>query len=356
MRTHKYFGWLPFPTWHMHGESTLYTEAFQWDDFQPASVEDKKRFAEKRPDYSFWRDACKRIAGNPVALGSIAVLASLFAFAFIGPLFFENDYATQLRGMENLSPSLHFPFGTDNLGHDMLVRTMFGTRVSLSVGLSAGLITLVIGTIYGSVSGYFGGKIDDVMMRYVEFVYSVPDILVVLLISVVLRQPLINWFNNSDSQIVKSFALIGPGLIAVFIAFGLLYWVGMARIIRGQVMALKEQEYVAAARALGATGAAIIARHILPNCISQIIVTTCLQIPTAIFLESFLSFLGLGVSAPMTSLGSLSADAVNSIYSYPERLLIPSAILSIMIFSLNLISDALRDALDPYLKNQNYYV
>ncbi len=350
MRIQKFFGRMPFPTWHMNTESASFQSVFRGDDFEPASLEEKEGFV-KKTDSSYWRDTGKRIVKNPVAMASVYVIAALFVFAFIGPLFFENDYTTQLRGMENLSPSWNFPFGTDNLGRDMLVRTMFGTRVSLIVGLSASLIVLVIGSVYGSVSGYFGGKLDDAMMRFVEFVYSVPDILVILLISVVLRQPLINWFNNSSSQLVKSFVVLGPGLIAIFIAFGLLYWVGMARIIRGQVMAIKNLDYVVAARALGATGPSIIVKHILPNCISQIIVMACLQIPTAIFLESFLSFLGLGVSAPMTSLGSLAADAINSIYSYPERLFIPSVILSIMILSLNLFSDALRDALDPYLKN-----
>jgi oligopeptide transport system permease protein len=165
-----------------------------------------------------------------------------------------------------------------------------------------------------------------------------------------LKPALSDWFNTSTSGIAKALSILGPSLIAIFMAFGLLYWVGMARIIRGQVLMLKEQEYVTAAKALGASGSRVIRRHLLPNCIGQIIVTTCLQIPSAIFLESFLSFLGVGVSAPLTSLGSMASDALGGMYTYTYRLLIPATILSLLILSLNLFGDGLRDALDPRLK------
>jgi oligopeptide transport system permease protein len=227
---------------------------------------------------------------------------------------------------------------------------MFGTRVSLIVGITASLIVLIIGSIYGAISGYFGGRVDDIMMRIVELIYSVPDVLVVLLLSTALKPALNEWFNTSDSALAESLSVLGPSLIAIFIAFGLLYWVSMARIIRGQVLMLKEQEYVTAARALGASSFRIIRRHLLPNCIGQIIVTTCLEIPTAIFLESFLSFLGVGVSAPLTSLGSMASDALGGMYTYTYRLLIPATLLSVMILALNLFGDGLRDALDPRLK------
>jgi oligopeptide transport system permease protein len=174
--------------------------------------------------------------------------------------------------------------------------------------------------------------------------------LVVLLLSTILKVPIATMFNNTSNGFVKGLAVLGPGLIAIFIAFGLLYWVGMARIVRGQILMLKGNEFVTAARALGATGPWIIRKHLLPNCIGQLIVTTCLQIPSAIFLESFLSFLGVGVSAPMTSLGSLASDALGGIYSYTYRLVIPAVILSALILSLNLFGDGLRDALDPKLK------
>ena len=175
--------------------------------------------------------------------------------------------------------------------------------------------------------------------------------LVVLLIATALKPILTDYINSPGGGPLKSFVnVLGPNLISMFIAFGLLYWVTMSRIIRGQVLQLKQQEYVTAARALGASGGRIIRRHLLPNCIGQIVVTTCLQIPSAIFLESFLSYLGVGVSAPLPSLGSMATDALSGMYTYTYRLIVPSVILSIMILAFNLFGDGLRDALDPKLK------
>ena len=241
-------------------------------------------------------------------------------------------------------------FGTDMYGRDILVRVMYGARVSMSVGVFAAILVLVIGALYGAISGYCGGKVDAVMQRIVELIYSVPEMLVVLLIATALK-PILTEFVNSGSGPLKSFVgVLGPNLISLFIAFGMLYWVTMSRIIRGQVLQLKQQEYVTAARALGASGGRIIRRHLLPNCIGQIVVTTCLQIPSAIFLESFLSYLGVGVSAPLPSLGSMATDALSGMYTYTYRLIVPSVILSIMILAFNLFGDGLRDALDPKLK------
>ena len=242
-------------------------------------------------------------------------------------------------------------FGTDMYGRDILVRVMYGARVSMSVGVFAAILVLVIGALYGAISGYFGGKVDAVMQRIVELIYAVPEMLVVLLIATALKPILTDYVNSSGTSPLKSFVnVLGPNLISMFIAFGLLYWVTMSRIIRGQVLQLKQQEYVTAARALGASGGRIIRRHLLPNCIGQIVVTTCLQIPSAIFLESFLSYLGVGVSAPLPSLGSMATDALSGMYTYTYRLIVPSVILSIMILAFNLFGDGLRDALDPKLK------
>ena len=203
-------------------------------------------------------------------------------------------------------------FGTDMYGRDILVRVMYGARVSMSVGVFAAILVLVIGALYGAISGYCGGKVDAVMQRIVELIYAVPEMLVVLLIATALKPILTDYVNSSGTSPLKSFVnVLGPNLISMFIAFGLLYWVTMSRIIRGQVLQLKQQEYVTAARALGASGGRIIRRHLLPNCIGQIVVTTCLQIPSAIFLESFLSYLGVGVSAPLPSLGSMATDALS---------------------------------------------
>ena len=242
-------------------------------------------------------------------------------------------------------------FGTDMYGRDILVRVMYGARVSMSVGVFAAILVLVIGALYGAISGYCGGKVDAVMQRIVELIYAVPEMLVVLLIATALKPILTDYVNSSGTSPLKSFVnVLGPNLISMFIAFGLLYWVTMSRIIRGQVLQLKQQEYVTAARALGASGGRIIRRHLLPNCSGQIVVTTCLQIPSAIFLESFLSYLGVGVSAPLPSLGSMATDALSGMYTYTYRLIVPSVILSIMILAFNLFGDGLRDALDPKLK------
>ena len=242
-------------------------------------------------------------------------------------------------------------FGTDMYGRDILVRVMYGARVSMSVGVFAAILVLVIGALYGAISGYCGGKVDAVMQRIVELIYAVPEMLVVLLIATALKPILTDYVNSSGTSPLKSFVnVLGPNLISMFIAFGLLYWVTMSRIIRGQVLQLKQQEYVTAARAVGASGGRIIRRHLLPNCIGQIVVTTCLQIPSAIFLESFLSYLGVGVSAPLPSLGSMATDALSGMYTYTYRLIVPSVILSIMILAFNLFGDGLRDALDPKLK------
>ena len=255
--------------------------------------------------------------------------------------------AKQLKMVKKVFPHV---FGTDSVGRDIMARTMYGARVSIMIGIVSALIVLVIGSIYGAVSGISGGKVDFIMMRIVELIYSVPEVLIVLLLQVVLKDPLQNWFDTSESQIVHALSTLGAGIISIFITFALLYWVTMARIIRGQVLQLKASEYVTAATALGASKGRIIKRHLLPNCVGPLVITTCLQIPSAIFLESFLSFLGLGVSALMASLGSLCSDALATITLYPYRLLYPAITLTIIVLSLNLVGDGLRDALDPRLK------
>ncbi len=242
-------------------------------------------------------------------------------------------------------------FGTDSQGRDLMARCMYGARVSIIIGVVAALIVLVIGSLYGSIAGFCGGKVDFVMMRVVDIIYSVPEVLIVLLLQVVLKDPLQTWFDTSTFPLVQALSNLGVGIVSIFITFALLYWVGLSRIIRGQVLMLKEQEYVTAATVLGASSTRIIRRHLLPNCVGQLIISTCLQIPSAIFLESFLSYLGLGVSAPMASLGSLCSDAKETFLLFPYRLLFPALLLTAIVLTLNLIGDGLRDALDPRLKN-----
>ena len=295
---------------------------------------------------------------------SLVVVILIFILSFIVPQFYPYKYEQQIKGSNSLAPFEYseaeqeaiangedvFPhiLGTDQLGRDYAIRVMMGSRVSLTVGLVASAIILLIGSIYGSIAGFFGGWVDMVMMRIVDIIHTVPDVLIVILLATVLNYPLKELAMKPGFEWI---GLIGVNLISIFVVFALLYWVGMARIVRSQIMILKEQEYVTAARALGASNVRIIKKHLLTNCIGTLIVTTTLQIPSSIFTESFLSFLGLGVNAPMPSLGSLASAALNGLQSYPYRLFAPAIMISVIILSFNLLGDGLRDAFDPKLKN-----
>jgi oligopeptide transport system permease protein len=224
---------------------------------------------------------------------------------------------------------------------------MVGSRVSMTVGLVASALILLIGSVYGAVAGYFGGKVDMVMMRIVDILYTIPDILVIILLAQVLEYPLMALGKMPGFGWIRS---MGPNMVSMFIVFALLYWVGMARIVRGQIMVLKQNEYVTAARAMGASDRRIIGKHLITNCIGTLIVTTTLQIPSSIFTESFLSFLGLGVQAPTPSLGSLASNALNGLQTFPEKLFAPAFMIFVIILSFNLLGDGLRDAFDPKMK------
>lgn len=218
--------------------------------------------------------------------------------------------------------------GTDSLGRDIWIRILYGARISLLVGLVASLVNLIIGVIYGGISAYEGGKVDNIMMRIVDIINSVPSLLIVILLMVVIK----------------------PGLQTIIITIGLIYWVGMARLVRGQVLSLKEQEFVLAARTIGVSKFKIIMKHLIPNAMGPIIVSLTMSIPSAIFTESFLSFIGLGVSAPMASWGTLANDALGGIRSYPYQLVAPAVAIAITMFAFNFLGDGLRDALDPRLR------
>ena len=334
------------------------------EDFLPASADEKKDLIVMRESTTYWKDAMQRFRKNKVAMAAFVVIILVMIYAFIAPSFYPYQYDEQIRGSEDLRPMQYsqmeqqkiaagqkvFPhlFGTDKFGRDINIRTMIGARISLLVGLIASFLVLIIGSIYGAIAGFFGGKVDMVMMRIVDIIYSVPDILIIILLQVSLKAPLDLLFDSNPA--FAGLQRVGVGLISIFITFSLLYWVNMARIVRGQIMTLKEQEFVTAARALGASNRRIIMKHLLPNCLGTLIVTTTLQIPSAIFTEAFLSFIGLGVAAPMASLGSLASDAVSGITSYAYRLVVPSVAISLIILSFNLFGDGLRDAFDPKLK------
>ncbi len=332
------------------------------EDFISASNEEKESLVVMRESVNFWKDGLRRLRKNKIAMVSFAFVVFIMIFAYILPAFWPYSYDEQIKYSENLAPFEYgkkelarieegekvFPHicGTDKLGRDYAVRLMFGTRISLTVGLMCAALVLIIGATYGAVAAFAGGWVDNIMMRITDIMYTIPDILLIILLSMIIREPL-----KTLSQSMEWMQKVGPNLIAIFIVFALLYWVSMARITRSQVLVLKESEYVTAARALGANKSRIIRKHLLTNCIGTLIVTTTLQIPSAIFTESYLSFLGLGVAAPMPSLGSLATDAVKGMNTFPHLLLLPAVIISVVILAFNLFGDGLRDAFDPKLKN-----
>ena len=338
------------------------------DCFAPATEAEKEYMVQMRPSSTFFKDGVKRLKKNKVALVSFFVIIIVTLSSIILPMFWPYRYDQMLgvtpgrpvnASYNNLAPFQYgekemermangekiFPhiFGTDAQGRDYFIRVVYGARISLAVGFFASLIVLVIGLTVGSVAGYCGGKVDIIIMRIVDIIYSLPDMLMIILLSTVMKEALAPVIEGTI------LAKLGVNMISLFIVFGLLYWVSMARQIRGQILSLREQEYVLAAQATGARGKWIILKHLLPNCISVVVISTALQIPSAIFTESYLSFLGLGVNAPMPSLGSLASDALNGMNSYPYRLVIPAIVISLIVLSLNLFGDGLRDAFDPKL-------
>ena len=338
------------------------------DSFIPATAEDKEYIVQMRESSTFFKDGVKRLLKNKVATLSLIIVIIITLSAILLPMFWPYAYDQQLGitpgkpvdpSYANLAPFEYgrteearmeagekiFPhvFGTDSAGRDYFIRVVYGARISLAVGFFASIIVLMIGLFIGSVSGYVGGKLDMIIMRVVDIIYSLPDMLMVILLAAMLGPRI--------EELVEGTSLekIGANIISLFVVFALLYWVSMSRLIRGQILSLREQEFVLASKATGAKGSWVIKKHLIPNCISVVIISTALQIPSAIFTESYLSFLGLGVNAPMPSLGSLASDALNGMSSYPYRLVIPAIVISLIVLSLNLFGDGLRDAFDPKL-------
>lgn len=296
--------------------------------FEPLPQAGQEASSLNRRPVSYWGDVWMRLRRNRLAMAGLVIIGLLVFLALIGPYLSGHTYYDQDLKLVNNPPNATYWFGTDFLGRDLFTRVWYGARISLLIGVVTAIISFAIGVTYGGLSGYLGGKADEMMMRFVEILASVPFLLWVILLMV----------------------LMEPGLQAIFIALGATTWLTMARIVRGQVLALKEQEYVLAARVMGARSWRILTRHLVPNTMGPIIVTMTLMVPEAIFTEAWLSFLGLGVSAPMSSWGMLANEGLEGLRNYPWQLFFPALFISLTMLAFNFVGDGLRDALDPRLR------
>lgn len=332
------------------------------DRFQPAIIDSAKSEEINKPSLTFWQDAWMRVRKNKGALASLIVMVLLVLMAFIGPLISGKEFDTQkvshnnlpprIQGLENISwlpfdgvkvnkagkeinmyevkkVDEYYWFGTDALGRDLFTRTWKGTQISLYIALLAALIDMIIGVAYGAVSGYYGGRLDNVMQRITEVLVGIPTMIVVILMILVLQ----------------------PGIISITVALTITGWVGMARVVRAQVLKLKEQEFVLASKTLGNSDGKIISKHLLPNLAGVIIINTMFTIPNAIFFEAFLSFIGLGLQDPLASLGTLIDEGFKVLRLHPHEMIIPAVIISLIMITFNMLADGLRDALDPKMRD-----
>jgi oligopeptide transport system permease protein len=294
-------------------------------DFRPLDRSAAAAQQGTRASRTFWQDAWTKLLRNPIGMIGLVTVVALTLIAVFGPMLSHASYSDQnLRGTFLPSSGDH-PFGTDNLGRDVFIRVLYGARISLGVGFAATAISLLIGVVYGATAGYNGGKVDNLMMRFVDIVSAVPELLYMILLT----------------QIFK------PGLTTILIVIAATQWLNMARIVRGEVLTLKEREYVLAARTMGTRPFTIILRHLIPNAMGPILVTLTVGIPQAIFFESFLSFIGLGVSAPMASWGVMASESLASLRSYPHLLFYPAAAIGVTLLAFQFLGQGMRDALDP---------
>ncbi|MDY6012192.1 ABC transporter permease [Clostridium sp.] len=298
------------------------------EKFRIVGIDKNKAEQITRPNLTYWQDAWRRLKRNKVAMISLCVLVVIILFCIIQPIIAGDKYMIQDMSIANQGPSIKHLFGTDNLGRDLFDRLWIGGRVSLIIAFVGTLVECVVGIIYGGISGYFGGKLDNIMMRIVEVLNSIPYLIVVILIAV----------------------RLGNGIVPLLIALVITGWTGIARMVRGQVMQLKESEYVMAAKTLGASPLRIIFKHMLPNTLGVIIVYITFDIPSYIFAEAFLSFIGLGIQPPQTSWGAMASAGQQVMLFYPSQLIFPSLAIAITMLSFNLFGDGLRDALDPKLR------
>lgn len=325
---------------------------------------------------NLWQDAFERLLRNRAAvIGGILVLLLVFLAIFadvIAPYHYatgdsDENYMVPLwltqvmpGNMENYAAiGGKFLVGADYLGRDLLSRIIYGTRVSLPVGFIGAMTALIIGLVYGCISGYYGGKVDDIMMRIVEIVYAFPTMLFIILLMAFFKTTFggtpepgtaAYTFNQINNTIDSLFGLQGGGIFFIFMGIGITAWMGTARLARGQILSLKEKEFIEASRMIGASDLRIIVRHVLPNIIGPILVSVTLSIPNYINTEVFLSFIGLGVDPPTPSWGSMISEGAKAIRSYPNQVLFPAIILSLTMFAFNFLGDGLRDALDPRMR------
>ncbi|MEG2595438.1 MAG: ABC transporter permease [Ruthenibacterium sp.] len=304
------------------------------DDFAFKGVNRVKMEGSLRPSISFWQDAMRRLWRDKKAIICMIILVIVIVGSIVVPMISPFTISEQhlehasLPMFSTVSPGHTHIFGTDDLGRDIWTRVWDGGRTSLIIAFTAVFACLFIGVTYGGISGYCGGAVDNVMMRFLEIVNGIPYLIIVILMM----------------------TIMDAGITSMIVAYVTVGWVGMARLVRGQIISLKEQEFVMAAHAMGASGARIIARHLVPNILSVVIINITLAVPSAIFTEAFLSFIGLGVPIPNTSWGVLAQEGVNKMQIYPSELIIPALFISITMLSFNLLGDSLRDAFDPKLR------
>ncbi|HET6332831.1 MAG TPA: ABC transporter permease [Polyangiales bacterium] len=300
----------------------------------PTSVPAAAHTDETLVGVSLWKDALRRLRKNRMAMAGGYITVTLTLVSFLGPFLIRAtwgyDYDLQNLNYGPRPPSAAHWFGTDFFGRDLLTRVLYGTQISLTVGLLAALVAATIGTVYGAVSGYVGGRVDSLMMRTVDIIYALPYMFLVIVLV----------------------TIFGKSLGLLFLALGLVGWLMTARIVRGQMLTLKEREFVVAARGLGVRGWTILSRHLIPNTLGPIIVYFTLTVPTMILQEAFLSFLGLGVQAPRPSLGALINDGALHMAVFWWELVFPGSVMATLLFSLNFLGDGVRDALDPQMRGR----
>ncbi len=298
------------------------------DKFKHVGINEERSQAIVRPSMTYWQDAWRRLKKNKIAIASLVFIILMGVMALVGPLMVPFKYNDNNLMLGITTPSAEHWFGSDGLGRDMWARVWVGARISLFIGLMAAIVETIIGIVVGGIAGFFGGKIDMFIMRFIDILIAIPFLIFVILIMV----------------------LIGSGVGSIILAFSITGWLGMARLVRGQILQLKEQEFVLAARTLGADATRLIFKHLIPNTLGIIIVTLTMAIPSAIFTEAFLSFIGIGVRPPMTSWGQLANSGAQAMQVHPFLLIIPAIFISLTMLSLNMLGDGLRDALDPRLR------